>query len=101
MKKNTGIKRIAMAGVYSIQGLRSALVNEAAFRQELILAAIAIPLALWLDVSAVERILMIGVVVLILIVELINSAIEAVVDRHGTEHHELAGRAKHFLQRFD
>lgn len=94
MNKNTGIKRIVMAGVYSIQGIRSALRNEAAFRQEIILAFILIPLAIWLDVSAVERILLIGVVVLILIVELLNSAVEAVVDRIGSEIHELSGRAK-------
>ena len=94
MNKNTGIKRIFMAGVYSIQGIRSALIHEAAFRQEMVLAVVAIPLAVWLDVSAVERILLISVVVLILIVELVNSAIEAVVDRFGGEMHELSGRAK-------
>ena len=94
MKKNTGIKRIFMAGVYSIQGIRAALQNEAAFRQEMILAVIAIPLAIWLDVSAVERMMLISVTVLVLIVELLNSAIEAVVDRFGGEIHELSGRAK-------
>ena len=94
MNKNTGIKRIFMAGVYSIQGIRSALIHEAAFRQEMVLAVVAIPLAVWLDVPAVERILLISVIVLILIVELVNSAIEAVVDRFGGEMHELSGRAK-------
>ncbi len=92
--KNTGVKRVVMAGMYSIQGLGHAFKHEAAFRQELLLAAILIPLAIWLDVSQVERILMISGVVLVIIVELLNSAIEAVVDRVGLEKHELAGRAK-------
>ncbi|MCG6201583.1 diacylglycerol kinase [Psychromonas antarctica] len=94
MEKNTGLKRIILATGYSMQGLRSAFKYEAAFRQELLLAVIFIPLACYLDVSQIERILMISSLCLVLIIEIINSAIEAVVDRIGSEHHELAGRAK-------
>jgi len=94
MKKNTGLKRILLAAGYSIQGLKSAFKYEAAFRQELLLAAILIPLACYLEVTQTQRILMIAPVFLVMIIEIINSAIEAVVDRIGSEHHELAGRAK-------
>nr|WP_194438155.1 diacylglycerol kinase [Vibrio fluminensis] len=79
---------------YSWQGLVAAFKNEAAFREEIVLAAIMLPVALWLDVTQVERVLLVATVVLVLIVELINSAIEAVVDRIGSERHELSGRAK-------
>ncbi|CAE6880282.1 Recycling of diacylglycerol produced during the turnover of membrane phospholipid [Vibrio sp. B1FLJ16] len=89
-----GIKRIVKATGYSIQGLRAAFKHEAAIRQEILLLLISLILAIMFDVSVIERILMIGVVVLVLIVELVNSAIEAVVDRIGVEHHELSGRAK-------
>ncbi|MFB1094988.1 diacylglycerol kinase [Vibrio diabolicus] len=91
---NTGLKRIVKATGYSIQGLKAAFKHEAAIRQELALLSIAVILAWLVDVGMVERILMIGVVVLVLIVELVNSAIEAVVDRIGIEQHELSGRAK-------
>ncbi|HHF2857205.1 diacylglycerol kinase [Vibrio diabolicus] len=91
---NTGLKRIVKATGYSIQGLKAAFKHEAAIRQELALLSIAVILAWLVDVGMVERILMIGVVVLVLIVELVNSAIEAVVDRIGIERHELSGRAK-------
>ncbi|MGI3096667.1 diacylglycerol kinase [Vibrio diabolicus] len=91
---NTGLKRIVKATGYSIQGLKAAFKYEAAIRQELALLSIAVILAWLVDVGMVERILMIGVVVLVLIVELVNSAIEAVVDRIGIERHELSGRAK-------
>ncbi len=94
MEKNTGFKRVVKASVYSFNGLKAAVKNEAAFRQELLLAVIFIPLAIFLDVSALERVALIGVTVLVLIVELLNSAVEAVVDRIGSEYHELAGRAK-------
>ena len=90
----TGLKRIVLATGYSMLGLRGALRHEAAFRQEVVLAAIMIPLACWLDVEAWQRVLMISSVLLVLIVELLNSAVEAVVDRIGTERHELSGRAK-------
>lgn len=91
---NTGIKRVIKATGYSIQGLKAAFKHEAAIRQELGLLLVAIALLCWLDVTLIERIIMLSSVVLILIVELINSAIEAVVDRIGIEHHELSGRAK-------
>jgi|TARA_Y100000588_G_scaffold129689_3_gene142105 diacylglycerol kinase (ATP) len=90
----TGLKRIINATGYSINGLKSAFKTEAAIRQELALCGIFIPLALILDVSKVEQILMIASLVLVFILELLNSAIEAVVDRIGTEHHELSGKAK-------
>lgn len=89
-----GFTRVIKAAGYSLKGLKAAWINEAAFRQEAVAAIIAIIIAFYLDVSQMERILLIGSVVLVAIVELINSAIEAVVDRVGTEHHELSGRAK-------
>ncbi|EGR0303967.1 diacylglycerol kinase [Vibrio alginolyticus] len=91
---NTGIQRILKASIYSLQGLKAALKHEAAVRQELALLIAAVLLLCWLDVSQIERITMLGTVVLVLIVELINSAIEAVVDRIGVERHKLSGRAK-------
>lgn len=94
-KKNPqGLKRILKASRYSYQGIGAAFKNEAAFREEIILACVLIPLAVWLDVSQLERVMMIATVLLVMVVELLNSAIEAVVDRIGPEHHELAGRAK-------
>ncbi|OLQ89838.1 diacylglycerol kinase, partial [Vibrio panuliri] len=93
-KSSHGFKRVFNATRYSWQGLVAAFKNEAAFREEVLLTFIMLPVALWLDVTQVERILLVGTVVLVLIIELINSAIEAVVDRIGSEHHELSGRAK-------
>ncbi len=90
----TGIQRIVNAAGYSWQGLRAAWQHEAAFRQEAIAALVAIVVACWLDVDVISRVLMIGSVVLVIIVEILNSAIEAVVDRIGQERHPLAGRAK-------
>ena len=90
----TGLARIIAAGGYSWQGLTAAYQHEAAFRQELLLAIILIPLSFWLGDNALEYALMISSLFIVLIVEIINSAIEAVVDRAGSEHHELAGRAK-------
>ncbi|MBK0096500.1 diacylglycerol kinase [Erwinia sp. S63] len=90
----TGIQRIVNAAGYSWQGLRAAWQHEAAFRQEVIAALVAIVVACWLDVDVISRVLMIGSVVLVIIVEILNSAIEAVVDRIGQERHPLAGRAK-------
>ncbi len=92
--ETTGIKRIINAFGFSLLGLKSAFKHEAAFRQELAFCVILIPLSFWLGQTAVERALLIGALLLVLIVELINSAIEAIVDRIGTEHHELSGRAK-------
>lgn len=91
---NTGLTRVIKAAGYSAKGLKVALKHEAAIRQELAMLVLAIALVCVFDLSVVERILMLGVVVLVFIVELINSAIEAVVDRIGVEHHELSGRAK-------
>lgn len=89
-----GLERIIDATGYSWKGLRAALEHEAAFRQELAITLVLIPAAFWLGRSAVEYALLIGSLILILIVEILNSAIEAVVDRGGDEYHELAGRAK-------
>lgn len=90
----TGINRVIKASQFSWQGLKAAFKNEAAFRQEVILAIIFIPLAYYLGQTGSERALLISVIVLVLIVELLNSGIEAIVDRVSTEHHELSGRAK-------
>ena len=90
----TGIKRIINAFGFSLLGLQAAFKNESAFRQELALCVILIPASFWLGQTAVERVLLIGALLLVLIIELINSAIEAIVDRIGSEHHELSGRAK-------
>ena len=91
---NTGIRRILRATRFSAQGFAQAWQHEAAFRQELVLAIAMTPAAIWLGGTIVERALLIGVLLLVLIVELFNSAIEAAIDRHGHEHHELSGRAK-------
>ncbi|MFT7683750.1 MAG: diacylglycerol kinase (ATP) [Moritella dasanensis] len=90
----TGLTRMIKATQYSFKGLRAAFKYESAIRQELLLLLILTPIALLLDVSHVDKILLVASLVLVLIVELVNSAIEAVVDRIGTEHHELSGRAK-------
>ena len=92
--KPRGATRLVRALGASIRGLRGAFREEAAFRQELGLALIVIPLGLWLGHSGVERALLVGPVLLILVVELINSAIEATLDRIGFERHALAGLAK-------
>ena len=90
----TGVTRIINATGYSMKGLKSAWVNEAAFRQELVLVLALMPLAGWLGDSLNEILLLICISWLVVIVEILNSAIEAVVDRVGSEHHELSGRAK-------
>ncbi len=90
----TGLTRIVNATGYSLKGLAAALRHESAFRQELALCVVLIPAAIWLGHDAVEWSLLIGSLLLVLIVELLNSAVEAVVDRIGNERHELAGRAK-------
>ena len=92
--KPRGLLRIMRALGASVHGLAGAFREEAAFRQELALAALVIPLGLWLGHSGVERVLLIAPMLLILIVELLNSAIEATVDRIGFERHKLAGLAK-------
>ncbi|MBC3919616.1 diacylglycerol kinase [Undibacterium sp. CY18W] len=95
-KSKSGLRRIFSAFFYSIDGFRSAWKNEHAFRQELVLVVIGVVIALILPVSAFEKLMMIAVLVLILVVELINSAIEAVVDRVSLERHTLSKNAKDF-----
>ncbi len=91
---NTGFQRVIRATRYSMQGFTHAWRHEAAFRQELGLTLMMAPLGLWLGSTPLERTLLIGSCVLVLVVELLNSAIEAAVDRHGDEINELSGRAK-------
>ena len=93
-KGKTGLRRVWNALHYSMDGLRAAYVGEDAFRQEVLLAAILIPLAFVLPVSWGGRAVMVASVLLVLIVELINSAIEAVVDRVSLDRHHLSKRAK-------
>ncbi|NVJ67106.1 MAG: diacylglycerol kinase [Gammaproteobacteria bacterium] len=90
----TGLARIIDAFGYSLKGLKAAWQNEAAFRQEVLLAIILIPAAFFVGQTAVEIILLILCVGLIFICELVNSALEAAIDRFGGEIHELSGRAK-------
>jgi len=92
--KPTGLTRILRAFGYSYQGLAQTFRNEAAFRQELLLAVVVIPAGLYLGHTGVERALLVAPMLLILVVEILNSAVEAVVDRFGTERHPLAGMAK-------
>lgn len=94
--KNTGFYRVYKATIYSMQGIRSAYKHEAAFRQEIWLLLAGIPLGLWLGDNGVEKVLMIGTLLLLTIVELMNSAVEAAIDRISYERHELSGRAKDF-----
>jgi len=93
-KGKTGLTRLWNALHYSITGLRDAYRLEDAFRQEVLLAAILIPVAAFIPVSGIAHALMIGSVLLVLIVELLNSAVEATVDRVGLEKHLLSKRAK-------
>ena len=87
-------RRIVNSFGYSLQGLRATFNEEEAFRVEAILALLLIPLGLYLGETGVEKLLLSGSVILVLIVEILNSAIESVVDRFGAEQHELSGRAK-------
>ncbi|TNF36296.1 MAG: diacylglycerol kinase [Gammaproteobacteria bacterium] len=91
---NTGLKRLLLAGVYSWQGLKTCYRKEEAFKQEVWLAVVLIPLAFYLGDSGIEIAIMVASVLLVMIVEILNSAIEAVVDRIGMERHKLSGRAK-------
>ena len=93
-KGKTGLRRIWNALFYSIDGLTAAFRHEDAFRQEALLALVLIPVALLLPASGIGKSLMIGSVFLVLIVELLNSAVEAAVDRISLENHRLAKRAK-------
>ena len=93
-KGKKGLRRLFNAFGYSLAGFRAAYKHEDAFRQEVLLAIILIPLALWLPGSGIGKALMVGSVLLVIIVELLNSAIEATVDRISLENHDLAKRAK-------
>jgi len=93
-KGKTGLRRVFNAFFYSLDGFRAAYRHEDAFRQEVLLAAVLVPLALFLPADGVGKALMVGSVLLVLIVELINSAVEATVDRISLENHQLAKRAK-------
>lgn len=94
MKESRGLGRFVKAAEYSWKGLKACYQNEEAFRQEFFLFLLLTPVGFWLGNDGIEKALLIGSLVLVLIVELLNSAIEALVDRVGTEHHELSGRAK-------
>ena len=93
-KGKTGLRRLINAFGYSLDGLRAAYLNEDAFRQEVRLALVLIPLALVLGHTSIERALMTACVLLVIVVELLNSAVEATVDRISLDHHLLAKRAK-------
>ena len=94
MNEHRGFMRLVSATRYSLSGLTAAWRSEAAFRQESLAAVILLPAAFWLGDGAVERALLAGSVLLVLIVELLNTAVEYTVDRIGTDHHRLSGRAK-------
>lgn len=89
-----GLKRLVNACFFSVAGFKATWTHEEAFRQEVALFVVTTPLAIWLGKTNIEILLLIGSVVLVLLVELLNSAVEAVVDRVGLDHHELSGRAK-------
>lgn len=94
LKGRTGLRRVLNATRYSIEGLGAAWKHEAAFRQEVMLAVVLVPLGLWLGRTGVEKALLAGSVLAVLVVELLNSGVEAIVDRASPEIHELAKRAK-------
>ncbi|NUO77568.1 MAG: diacylglycerol kinase [Lysobacter sp.] len=89
-----GPQRILKATMWSMQGLRAAWLHESSFRLEVYLFVVLAPLGWWLGQTPVERVLLIGSMLLVLSIELLNSAVEAVIERYGPEFHELAGRAK-------
>jgi diacylglycerol kinase (ATP) len=93
-KGKTGIKRLANAFTYSVAGTLAAFKHEDAFRQEVFLSAVLIPLAIYLGQTAIEQALMIASILLIIIVELLNSSLEATVDRISVKRHKLSKRAK-------
>ena len=93
-KGQTGLRRLWNASRHSLDGLRAAAIHEDAFRQELAIAAILLPLGLWLGNTGVEKALLAGSVLMVLVVELLNSAVEATVDRISLDDHPLAKRAK-------
>ncbi|MBD3584460.1 diacylglycerol kinase [Salinimonas sp. HHU 13199] len=92
--KNTGFIRLYFATIYSCKGLKAAFLSEPAVRQELAAICVLVPIAFWLDISVVERLLLILSLFIVLITELLNSAVEALADRVSTEVHVLIGKAK-------
>ncbi|MEZ8384255.1 diacylglycerol kinase [Vibrio splendidus] len=90
----TGISRIIDATGYSFKGLKAAWINEAAFRQELVLMVLLTAVTFFLPITKLEQAIMVGTLFIVVITELLNSAVEVVVDRIGSEHHDLSGRAK-------
>lgn len=93
-ENNVGLRRLINALRWTVLGFRSTFKHEEAFRQEVYLFLVMAPLGLWLGESGVERVLLVAPLLIVLIVELMNSAIESVVDRIGTDQHKLSGRAK-------
>ena len=93
-KSSGGLTRIARALVYSLQGLRAAWRDEAAFRQELLLALVLVPIALWLPATLTQKALLLACVALVLITELLNSAVESAIDRISNDPHSLSKKAK-------
>ncbi len=91
---NKGIKRLINAAIFSYKGLKAAYINEEAFRQEVYALLLLTPVAFYITDNLSQAIILICSLLLVIVVELINSAIEATVDRIGDEHHELSGRAK-------
>lgn len=89
-----GASRLLSATRFSAAGLRAAWRHEAAFRQEVVVTVVLLPVAFWLGETALQRSLLIGSCILVLIVELLNSAVEAAIDRIGHDHHELSAQAK-------
>ena len=92
--RETGWRHLVNSTRYSFKGLKAAFQHEAAFRQELVLCLLLLPLAWWIGETAIEWLLLVGSCFLVLIVELLNSAVETAIDRIGPEHHVLSGRAK-------
>ncbi|OOH87406.1 diacylglycerol kinase [Pasteurellaceae bacterium 15-036681] len=93
-ENKANLQRVFRAFGYSIKGLKAAYIHEAAFRQEVWLSFCLIPLGLYLGDGPIEKVLLVGSVLIVLVAELLNSAVESVVDRIGSEFHELSGRAK-------
>ncbi|MCB1877402.1 MAG: diacylglycerol kinase [Chromatiales bacterium] len=89
-----GLQRLINATGYSYQGFKAAFQHEEAFRQEVMLCLLLAPLGIWLGETGVERALLVGSLFVVLLTELLNSAVEAAIDRFGGERHELSGRAK-------
>ncbi|WP_110657272.1 diacylglycerol kinase [Salinicola halimionae] len=92
--RDTGFRHLVYSTGYSLKGLVAAFRNETAFRQEVALCVVMVPFAWWIGKDPVEWLVLVGSCIFVLIVELLNSAVETVVDRIGPEHHELSGRAK-------